>query len=468
MKSKKVKIVATLGPSIKAPEMIEKMAIAGTDVFRINLSHATRDEIENYVSVIRGLEKKLNKTLSIMGDLCGTKLRIGKIEENTVIETDGTIEISPDEVIGNKDIFSINQPKILEQVKSGMIILIDDGLIKLQVAETGDNGFVRCKIIKGGKLLPNKGFFVQDVLMENVEMTKKDIEDIKIMAEVNADAIAISFVQTERDVAAVRKLLPKESDIILISKIETTQALANIEKIIEASDGILIARGDLGLAVPIAQVPILQKKLINQCLKQAKPVITATQMLESMTGNSMPTRAEVTDVANAILDGTDAIMLSAETASGKFPVEAVEMMREIIKTTYPYIVKREFDDESQIPHAISSAAGFVAEKTHAKAIIVFTHSGFSALQVARHRNSHEVIVALSPNLKTLRKLNFCWGIYPKYIKGTDSFDHALEQAKEFITNNEIIKLSSGDPYVVVAGLPFNKAGTTNFVHIDKA
>lgn len=467
MKTKKVKIVVTLGPSIKAPEMIEKIALAGADVFRINLSHATKEEIINYVDVIRGLEKKLNKTLSIMGDLCGTKLRIGKIEENTSIETGQDIEISPTEVVGNKDVFSINQSKILGNIKQDMIILIDDGLIKLQVSDIAGNGYIKCKILKGGKLLPNKGFFVQDVLMENIEMTRKDIEDIKIMSEVSADAIAISFVQTERDVEAVRNLLPKDSDIILISKIETTQALANIEKIIDASDGILIARGDLGLAVPIAEVPILQKKLINQCLKQAKPVITATQMLESMTVNSMPTRAEVTDVANAILDGTDAIMLSAETASGKFPVEAVDMMREIIKTTYPHIQKREFNDESQIPHAISSAAGFVAEKTHAKVIIVFTHSGFSALQVARHRNSHEVIVALSPNLKTLRKLNFCWGIYPRFIEGTDSFDHALTQAKEFLNNNEIIKLSVGDPYVVVAGLPFNKTGTTNFIHVDK-
>lgn len=466
MKNKKVKIVATLGPASQSTEMIESLASAGVDVFRINLSHQNKDGIMDLVKKIHQAEQKLNKPLSIMGDLGGLKVRIGDIENDTFLTSGDLIKISAKPLKGSGEIFSINQPSILSQLKKGMEILIDDGLIKLIITKEIENDIVCASVETGGLLLPRKGFYVQDISLSSIGIPEKDQEDIKLMVDLKVDALAVSFVESENDVIQIRKILPPDSEMVLIAKIETKLALENIEKIIDVSDGVLIARGDLGLAVPIAEVPILQKQLIAVCLRKATPVITATQMLESMTQSPFPTRAETTDVANAILDGTDAIMLSDETATGKYPLQAVEMMSMIIKTTSPHIVTRQFHDEKEIPHAVSSAAGLIADNVGAKLILVFTQSGFSALQVARQRSSQEVIVALTPSRKTLKLLNFCWGIYPKMIGKTNNLDHAFEQSKECILNNEIIKLEKGDPYVMVMGIPFNHPGHTNIIHVD--
>lgn len=468
MKNKKVKIVATIGPSTHSPEMIKKLAQAGVDVFRLNLSHQRRDNVIDVVKIIREIEKGMNKPLSIMGDLGGLKVRLGKIADNTLLETGQMIKISTEPVVGSKEIFSINYPSIVEQLKSGTEILIDDGLIKLVVIKELMNDTAQARVEAGGLLLSHKGLYAQGLSLLDMGMPEKDKEDIKLLADVQADAIAVSFVQTKYDIERVRERLPVDSNMVLIAKIETQQAVENIEKIVDVADGVMVARGDLGLAVPIAQVPLLQKKIIALCLKKAKPVITATQMLESMTKSPFPTRPEVTDVANAILDGTDAVMLSGETATGKYPLQTVEMMSKIIETVSPHIQVREFHDETEIANAVSSAAGLIADKVGARMILAFTKSGFSALQIARHRYSQEVIVALSPNKKTLRKLNFCWGVYPQYIGPTESFDHVLEQAKEFVQNNDIINLKKGESYVIVAGLPFNRSGTTNLIYVDKA
>lgn len=468
MKNKKVKIVATIGPATQEPEMIEKLALAGVDVFRLNLSHQRKENLVYLVKTIREAERKLNKPLSIMGDLGGLKVRIGEVANDTYLNTGDTIRLTTEEVTGSGEVISINQPSIIRQLKKGMEILIDDGRIKLVVIKDLVNDSVFATVETGGLLLSHKGFYAQDIPLFSIGIPEKDLEDIKLMVDLKVDALAISFVQTQYDILQIRDTLPPDSDMVLIAKIETKLALENIDKIIDVSDGVLIARGDLGLAVPIAEVPLLQKKLISTCLKYAKPVITATQMLESMTDNPFPTRAEVTDVANAILDGTDAVMLSGETATGKYPLQAVEMMSKIIKTTSPHISVREFHDEKEIPHAVSSAAGMVAYKVGAKLILAFTLSGFSALQIARHRYSQEVIVALTPHKKTMKLLNFCWGIYPKYIGETNSLDHALQQSKEFIKNNDIITLEKGDPYVIVLGIPFNEPGHTNLIHVYKA
>lgn len=468
MKTKKVKIVATIGPSTNTPEMIEKLASAGVDVFRLNLSHQRPEDVIFLIGTIREIEKKLNKPLAVLGDLGGLKVRIGKMEENTVLIEGDTIKISTETVVGSKEIFSINYPTIIEQLRKGSEILLDDGRLKLVVIEELKNGIVNARIEVGGPLLSKKGFYATDVSLDSIGIPEKDQNDIKMMVEAGADALAVSFVSNEKDILQIREKLPQDSNIVLIAKIETKLALQNIEKIIAAADGVMIARGDLGLAVPIAEVPLLQKSLIEKCLKQAKPVITATQMLESMTRNPFPTRAEVTDVANAILDGTDAVMLSDETAMGAHPLHTVEMMRKIIDATSPHIKIREFHDEKEIPHAVSYAAGMIAEKIGARLIIAFTQSGFTALQIARSRYAQEVIVALTPNQKTLKKLNFCWGVYPSLIEQTTSFDHALRQTKEFIQNNEIIKLQKGEPYVIITGLPYTKDGITNLIHVDVA
>jgi pyruvate kinase len=465
LKNKKIKIVATLGPSSQSSEIIKDLALAGVDVFRLNLSHQKKENIKNIVKIIRETEKKLAKPLSIMGDLGGLKVRIGRVKENTVLKNGETIKISTEQVENSNEVISINYPSLISQFKKGTQILIDDGLIKLVITKELSGKFALAKVEVGGVLLSNKGFFAQGISLSSLGLPQKDIDDIKLMVDLDADSIAASFVQSDYDIMQIKEKLPSDSDIVIISKIETKLAIDNIEKIIEVSDGIMIARGDLGLAMPIAQVPLLQKKLISLCLKNAKPVITATQMLESMTKSPFPTRAEVADVANAILDGTDAIMLSGETASGKYPVEAVNMMSQVIDQTSPYISPREFNDQKEVSGSVSSAAGLIASKVGAKLILAFTQSGFSALEIARHRYPQEVIVGLSPNQKTLRKLNFCWGVYPKYIKQTLSFDHALQEAKEFLKNNDIIKLKRGEPYVLVTGLPLNQTGVTNLIHV---
>jgi len=468
IKNKKVKIVATLGPSTHSPEMIEKLILKGVDVFRLNLSHQKTESVKELIKTIREKEKKFNKPLSIMGDLGGLKVRIGNVKENTVLKKGDTIKISAEHREGTKELISINYPSLLKELKKGTEILIDDGLIKIVVTKELADNEVHAKVEVGGPLLPHKGFFAVDVSLSSLGLPEKDISDIKLMVDLHADAIAASFVQSDYDVMQIKEKLPPDSNIVIISKIETRLAITNIEKIIDVSDGIMIARGDLGLAMPIAEVPILQKKLINLCLKKAKPVITATQMLESMTKSPFPTRAEVTDVANAILDGTDAIMLSGETATGKYPLEAVEVMINVIETTSPHVTSREFNDDMQVANSVSSAAGRIANEVGAKVIIAFTQSGFSAIEIARHRYSQEVIVGLSPNQMALRKLNFCWGVYPKYISPTLSFDHALKEAKEFINNNDIIKLEKGEPYVIVTGLPLNQPGVTNLIHVETA
>jgi pyruvate kinase len=468
LKHKKVKIVATLGPASHSPEMLQKLANAGVDVFRLNLSHQHKDTVRQLVKDIRATEKKLGKPLTIMGDLGGLKVRIGNVKENTVLKNGELINISTEPVEGTDKIISINYPSLIKEFKKGTEILVDDGVIKLVITKELKGKTAQARVEVGGVLLPHKGFFAIDISLSSLGLPQKDIDDIKLMVELKADAIAASFVQSDYDVMQIREKIPLDSNIVIISKIETRLAVENIEKIIDVSDGIMIARGDLGLAVPIAEVPLIQKSITIHCLKKAKPVITATQMLESMMKTPFPTRAEVTDVANAILDGTDAIMLSGETATGKYPLEAVKVMSNVIDTTSPHIPFREFHDEKQVANAVSSAAGMIANKVGAKLILAFTQSGFSALEIARHRYSQEVIVALSPNEKALRKLNFCWGVYPKHMEPTLSFDHALKVAKEFVKNNDIIKLQKGQPYIIVTGLPLNQSGLTNLIHVATA
>jgi len=465
MKFRPVKIVATLGPASSSAEMIEKLAEEGVDIFRINLSHQRREDIAEIVHRIRNAEKKLDRPLTIMGDLAGPKIRVGNVEEGVVLENNQIITITEHDMLGTKNCFSLNYPGIVGQLKKDSEIYINDGVIKLRVEDEEKDGVVTARVLVGGPLKPYKSFYGQGVRLPISEISSKDQNDIKLMKDVGVDALAVSFVQSEEDVARVRIELKDADNISIIAKIETQASIENIEKILDAADGLMIARGDLGLGVPMEEVPLIQKKIIATCLKKVKPVITATQMLESMTHNPLPTRAEVTDVANAILDGTDAVMLSGETAVGDFPLQTVMMMRKIIESTASEVAVREYSEENDPAHALSASAGVIADKIGAKIIVALTKTGTIAQQISRHRHSH-AIIALSTDPEILRRINFTWGVYPKLIQETTDFYHLLEQTREMVTENTIVPVEKGDKYVIVAGIPFNTSGSTNLMYVE--
>ncbi|MEK7605506.1 MAG: pyruvate kinase [Patescibacteria group bacterium] len=465
MYDKKVKIVATIGPASNSFNTLLALAKEGVDVFRINLSHQPQEEIITLVKNMRAVEDRLGRPLTIMGDLAGPKIRIGKVETGTVLKNNDEVEIVQKAVVGTARKLSVNYPTIITQLKKGAEIYVDDGKIRMVVIQEGKEKAV-AKVVVGGPLISYKGFYAQGLSLENHGLTKKDKDDIALMVEQGVDALAISFVQSEKDVEAVRRLLPHDSKIALIAKIETAKAIENVTKIITVSDGLMVARGDLGLAVPMAEVPHLQKRLIDLCLQHAKPVITATQMLESMTNNPLPTRAEVTDVANAILDGTDAVMLSGESAMGKFPVETVRMMAQIITSAVPHVVQREFDHEHAVGNAVSANVGHVANQINARLVVAFTHHGKSAQRISRHR-SQQAIIALTPVKETLRRLNFSWGVFPFAIEPTKGFTDMTEQAKAIASNNPVIKLHKGEHFVIAAGMPFGQTGTTNMILVER-
>lgn len=336
MKQKEIKIVATIGPASHTERMILELAKAGVDIFRINLSHAYPEEVAERFAWIRSASKELNRPLFILGDLPGPKIRIGEMVPNTMLEHGQKFTVSKKLIRGDKFGCGVNFPSILDDIQPGAEVFIDDGNIMLIVDEKLDDS-IETTVLVGGHLKSRKGFSGEGISLKDAKLSDKDKEGIKLMVEHRADFLAVSFVETDNDIKAVKKLLPEKSNIQIIAKIETINGVKNAEAILELSAGLMVARGDLGLAVPIAQVPHIQKSLIKLCNEKQKFVITATQMLESMITKPLPTRAEVGDVANAVLDGTDATMLSAESAEGKFPVETVEMMRGIINEALKHL-----------------------------------------------------------------------------------------------------------------------------------
>lgn len=336
MNRKDIKVIATIGPASHSSGMITELARAGVDIFRINLSHAKPQEVKERVKWIRDAAAKLNKSLMVLGDLPGPKIRIGDMLPNTILEQGHKFVISKSLKVGDKFGCGINHPSVLENLLPGAEVFIDDGTIKLEVVKKTEDE-TETKVIVGGHLKSKKGFLAVGLSFNTTEVSEIDKAGIKLLIEQKADLIAVSFVETEKDMQDVRNLLPNGSNIKLIAKVETVNGVKNAEKILDESDELMIARGDLGLTVPIAQLPHIQKELVALCNRKGKPVIVATQMLESMTVKPVPTRAEVCDVANAVLDGTTAVMLSAETATGKFPVETVEMIQGIINEAVKHV-----------------------------------------------------------------------------------------------------------------------------------
>lgn len=465
---KKVKIVATLGPKSDSKEMILKLAKAGVDVFRFNFSHCPREEAIMREKNVRLAEKAVGRKLSIMADLMGPKLRIGPVvPDPTPIKEGDTLEIHFGTGEGNGEKVYLNIPNVLENLSKDDDIYLGDGDLKLRVIEKIKGG-VKTKVVIGGDLRAKMGFQAKALALAPFEFSQKDRNDLKIALEIKADAIAISFVQTEKDIDLVRSLIPaKGHQPFVIAKIETLAGVENAEKIMNVADGLMIARGDLGFAAPLPELPLIQKELIELCISLGKPVITATQMLESMTWNSFPTRAEVTDVANAIFDGTDAVMTSGETAKGKHPELVIETMASIIKTSQDHVAHRDINDESHVAESTTGSVTHIADQLGARLIIAYTESGRTARLISRHR-PNQAIIALSPNDETLHDLNFTWGVYPKKNKKLANINSMIAEAKKIALENDIVKLAPGEPYVITAGVPFGKSATTNLIVVQVA
>ncbi|MDK3017009.1 pyruvate kinase [Pseudodonghicola flavimaris] len=461
-----VKIVATLGPASETYETIRALHEAGADVFRLNMSHGSHDDIRAKHAIIRQVEADLDSPIAILADLQGPKLRVGTFAEGPLQLQDGAaFRFDLDPAPGDATRVCLPHPEIFAALEPGASLLVNDGKIRLKVESCGAD-FADCTVIAGGEISNRKGVNVPDVLLPLAALSEKDRADLDFVCELGVDWLALSFVQRAADVEEARALARGRAAIL--AKIEKPAAVDNFDDILSHADGIMVARGDLGVELPVQKVPPIQKRLIRQCRAAAKPVIVATQMLESMIESPMPTRAEVSDVAAAIYEGTDAIMLSAESAAGHYPVEAVRTMDKVAievedDPNYPAILaaSRRTDGHS-IADAIVAAGREIAETTEIEAICCFTQSGTTALLTARER-PRVPIIAMTSVLGTARRLCLSWGCNCVMTGEQERFRGAVISAVRAARDGGFATAS--DQIVVIAGVPFNKQGTTNILRI---
>ena len=464
------KIVCTIGPASDSMEVIKRLLLAGMNVARLNFSHSTHEEHAKRIAIIRRVSGEVGKNVAIMLDTKGPEIRLGYFKEEPVLLVEGEeVTMTTQDIKGDKSLIPVNYPGLPADVHPGDSILIADGLIGLKVIAASESD-IRCLVVNGGELSSQKGVNVPGVPVNLPAVTAKDMEDIKFGIEQRLDFIAASFVRKGSDVLAIRQILEEAgADMDIIAKIESRESINNLDEIIKVSDGIMVARGDLGVEIPAEEVPLLQKVIIERCNRTGKPVITATQMLESMIHNPRPTRAEASDVANAIFDGTDAIMLSGETAAGKYPVEAVETMARIAERSeaalqYEELLgkKRLIGPQRTVTDAISYATCATAQDLGAAAIITSTESGHTAKMVSKYR-PRAPIVAVTPHARVMRKLALVWGVQPLLVKMTAGTDEMIASALEVSLAAGMIK--GGDLVIITAGLPAGVHGTTNLLRV---
>lgn len=468
---RKTKIVCTLGPSTDDEDVLRQMILAGMNVARCNFSHGTYEEHKKRMAMVKRLRKELEKPVAILLDTKGPEVRVKSFKDDKVTLEEGQLfTLTADETEGTKDIVSVTYNRLYEDLETDMRVLIDDGLIEMKVEQIDRKNIV-CRVINGGTVSNHKGVNVPDVDLSMPYISEKDREDILFGISQDVDFIAASFVQKKDDIIQLKKLLEKNggSDIKIISKIENKQGVTNIDDIIAVSDGIMVARGDMGVEIPYEEVPVIQKKIIKKVYRTGKQVITATQMLESMIKNPRPTRAETTDVANAVYDGTSAIMLSGETAAGAYPVEAVRTMVRIAERTEQdvdyrkrfYQYGREADTD--ITNAICHATCTTALDLNAKAIVTVTKSGQSARMLSKYRPESDIISCATTE-KVCRQLSLTWGVTPLVIREEKEvfnlFDKAIQAAVEMKL------LEAGDLTVITSGIPIGVSGTTNMMKVQ--
>ena len=458
------KIIATLGPASVKAEIIESLARAVANLFRLNFSHGNHGDHLKRITYIRSAENDLNCNVAILADLQGPKFRIGKVKDDVKVIRGSSYIFDKKTEIGDFSRVNLSHDEIYESLSIGSNILMDDGKLQFEVKDIIKDK-IKTEVIVGGYIKSNKGVNLPDVVLNTSPLTSKDIEDLKFILNQEIDWIALSFVQKLSDVEEVKKYINDKACII--AKIEKPSALKELNKIIDACDGIMVARGDLGVELPPEEVPGIQKDIILKCRQAGKPVIVATQMLESMIESPSPTRAEASDVATAVFDGADAVMLSAETAVGLFPIETVNIMDRIIFSAENHVKKHPGDGpqnlkvENYVYNAVSRSAVSLAESVKAKAVVAFTASGNTAYRMARER-PNLLLVVMTPEVRVKRKLSLLWGAYSFFSK-VQGYEAAIKEAREIIITEKLAK--QGDTIVVVAGMPFGVSGSTNSIRV---
>lgn len=465
---RKAKIVATLGPSSQTSLKIEELFSAGVDVFRLNFSHGTHNDHLEVIKIIRALEEKVGRPIGILMDLQGPKLRIGKfLNQKITLNPKDIFQLDKEETLGDEKRVHFPHAEIYVSLKKDTHLLLDDGKLRLRVLECGAD-FIKTEVIIGGVLSDRKGVNIPDITLPISAMTPKDREDLAFGLSHNVDWVALSFVQSPQDILEAQELIQGKAKII--AKLEKPMAIQHLEEIIDLANGIMVARGDLGVEMAPEEIPSIQKRIIRLCQQAGKPVIIATQMLDSMIVNPSPTRAEASDVATAIYDGVDAVMLSAESASGQYPIEAVSMMDRIIRQVeqddvYAHMTEaRRLQPLPKISDAITAAASQITHTIAAAAIISFTESGATPLRASRQRPDVSIL-ALTPNLTTARFLSLAWGIHPVLTAQIHSFSEMINKGCQVACHEDFAK--DGDFIVVVAGIPFGVPGGTNILRIVK-
>ncbi len=465
---KKTKIVCTIGPATENHDHLTQLVNAGMNVMRLNFSHGSFDEHQLRVDEIRKVMKKTGKTVAILQDLCGPKIRIGNFRDGTITLHEGkTFTLTTDEIEGTEQRVHVNYPALPLEVKPGTYILLHDGAKKLKVKEVKGNDIIT-EVIMGGHLSGHKGVNVPGAHLSVNSLTEKDRADLEFGIKNKVDFVALSFVRKASDITELREIMRKRGlNAKIIAKIETPEAVEDFDNILKETDGVMVARGDLAIEIPAEEVPLVQKMLIQKCNTIGKPVITATQMLESMIKNPVPTRAEVSDIANAIIDGTDAIMLSEETTLGSYPVEAVKIMTRIAKRVEKEVYTRdtiaEYGDSHGVTDVVSQTAVRTAHAIGASLIIALTRGGYTARMIARYRPA-ERILALTDNPENMASMMLSFGCYPMTVPTFNAVYEIMDVVRATAIENGVGK--KGDKVVIVAGMPFGKSSETNMILVE--
>jgi len=466
---KKTKIVATIGPATESQEQLEKMLKAGMNVMRMNFSHGDFAEQQNKVNNLKKAMAKTGIPAAMLQDLSGPKFRIGAFYQDRVnLKAGEYITLTPENIVGDEKRVSINYPTLHKELKPGNIIMVDDGKKKFEVVEIKGTD-IKCKILVGGETKGKRGVNLPGAYLKVSSLTDKDKKDVVFGIKNKVDIVAFSFVRTPDDVKELREILNKaKSKALICSKIETQEAVEHIDEIIELSDMIMVARGDLAVEIGYENVPIVQKMMIEKCKAEGKPVILATQVLESMISSPVPTRAEVSDIANGMLDGADAIMLSEETTLGKFPIAAVEMITRVALKVendpyHKFMVTGDRGDHENVSEAIASAAAKTADRIEATAIVALTDFGHAARFVSRHHPAHPIIV-MTPNQTTYNQVCALYACYPVLVPRVKTFEEGLKMMKPILQKMKIVK--KGDEIVVLSGVPFNRTSETNLMSVE--